>query len=606
MLHLHAIYRSVRLRSSCLSVKLFGQMEYDRWVRQCDTLNDLDRALICAHVARLAYRPLISIVMLSSNVPPWVLRSAIVSVQAQLYPNLELCVAGNPSYFERVAWAPGESPMQDPRIKWMRQGFKGNIAAALNATLMLAGGEFVALMDPGGLLPEHALYEVAVVLNRHPDADLLYADEDQIGLTGRRVRPYFKPDWSFALQLGHNLFNRLGFYRRSLLEKIDGFREGMKDGGHHYDIVLRSLAATNHSQIHHIPAVLYYGRQMTNISSIFQCRTNRRFAGARLAVADYLRGQGADVLPAPAVPEWNRIRWPLPNPPPLVSLILLTRDKPEMLARCVAGLLHRTDYPGLELLIVDNDSRDPEALILLERLQADSRVRLLHIPGPFNYSALNNEAVREAAGEIIVLINNDIDVSDGGWLREMVSLVVRPGVGVVGAKLLFPDNRVQHAGVVLGVGESAVAGHFGYHAHRNDPGYVGQFILARELSAVTGACLAISKELYETIGGLDAKNLPVSYNDVDLCLRIREHGRRVIWTPFAELYHLESASRGYVQTPDRIAETKREIDYMRSRWGCLLDNDRFYNTNFDRLDHSFQLKFPARRQRPWRQQQTFK
>jgi GT2 family glycosyltransferase len=285
-------------------------------------------------------------------------------------------------------------------------------------------------------------------------------------------------------------------------------------------------------------------------------------------------------------------------------LIVPTRDKPALLARCAAGVLHRTDYPNIEMLIVDNDSRDPEALALLAKLEKDRRVRILPYPGPFNYAALNNAAVQEATGEVIVLVNSDIAIIDPGWLREMVSLASRPDVGAVGAKLLYGDGTVQHSGVVLGVGGPAVAGHFGHHAARDDGGYAGQLALTRELSAVTGACLALRREVYEAVGGMDATNLPVSYNDVDLCLRIRERGLRVIWTPFAELYHLDGGSRGYEDTPEKMARAKKEADYMRRRWKRVLDHDPFYNPNFDLKDHTFGLAMPPRREKPWRRQQA--
>ena len=278
-----------------------------------------------------------------------------------------------------------------------------------------------------------------------------------------------------------------------------------------------------------------------------------------------------------------------------------TRDQPALLARCAAGLLHRTDYPGIELLIVDNDSRDPRTLALFDRLAEDRRVRIMSFPGPFNYSAMNNAAVAQAAGEIIVFVNNDIDVIDGGWLREMVSLAVRPETGAVGAKLLYADGRMQHAGIVLGVGGHAVAGHYGYLIGGQEVGHFGQYILTREVSAVTAACLAMRKDVFVAVGGLDAENLPVSYNDVDLCLRIREHGLRVVWTPFAELYHLESASRGDGQAPDQLARASREREYMRTRWGTVLDADPFYNPNFDRLDHTFRFASMAGRRKPWKQ-----
>jgi GT2 family glycosyltransferase len=286
-----------------------------------------------------------------------------------------------------------------------------------------------------------------------------------------------------------------------------------------------------------------------------------------------------------------------------VSLIVPTRDRADLLARCIVGLLYRTDYPHLEVIIIDNDSQEAGTLSLFQMLRKDHRVRVVPVPGPFNFSALNNAGVRAATGTVMVMVNNDIDVIDDSWLREMVSHAIRPDVGAVGAKLIYGDNHIQHAGIVLGVGRynggPGIAGHFGHSAEGDDAGYLGQFVLTREVSAVTGACLAFRQEVWAAVGGLNETDLPVAYNDVDLCLRIRAHGWRIIWTPFAELYHLESASRASDETPDRRARAAREAHYMRDRWGPVLDDDPFYNPNFDRSSHLFELARPPRRQRPW-------
>ena len=584
--------------------------EYDRWVRDYDTLTDGDRVQIRAHIERLAYRPLISVVMPAYETPERLLREAIGSVRAQLYPDWELCIADDASPSGRVASVLREMAAEDSRIKWIKRDQNGHIAAATNSALALATGDFVALMDHDDLLAEHALYEIAAELNAHPETDLIYTDQDLIDPSGRRYDPYFKPDWNIDLLLGHNVFSHLGVFRRELLTRVGGLREGVVDGSQDYDLVLRCASASEQqSPPRHIPEILYHWRQMNEASSFSQVNLDRCIAAARRGISDYLGAQGvqgAEVVPASAVPIWSRVRWPLPPQPPRVSLIIPTRDQAELLSRCVSGLLHRTNYPDLELLIVDNDSREPRTSELFDRLLRDTRVRILQSPGEFNYSAINNNAVREATGEIIVLLNNDTDVIDGDWLRELVSIAVRPDVGAVGAKLIFADGRIQHAGVVLGVGNHAggpgVAGHFGLSVNRNEIGYSGQLALTREVSAVTGACLAVRKDIFTAAGGLDAEHLPVSFNDVDLCLRIRTLGLRIIWTPFAELYHLESASRGLDRTPQQIARAAKEADYMRHRWGPMLDSDPFYNPNFDRADHMFRLAIPPRREKRWRQQ----
>ncbi|WP_428542720.1 glycosyltransferase [Rhodopila sp.] len=583
--------------------------EYDRWVRNHDTLTEEDRAQIRACIDRLAYRPLISVVMPAYETPERLLREAIGSVRAQLYPNWELCIADDASPSDTVASVSRELAAEDSRIKWIKRDQNGHIAAATNSALAVASGEFVAFLDHDDLLAEHALYEIAAELNAHPETDLIYSDEDQVDPSGHRYQPYFKPDWNIDLLLGQNVFCHLGVFRRELLTRIGGLREGVVDGSQDHDLVLRCAAASEQPRVRHIPEILYHWRQMNAASSFSQVNLDSCVAAARQGVQDYLKArgvQGAEVVPASMVPRWNRVCWPLPLPPPRVSVIVPTRDQADLLSKCASGLLHRTSYPDLELLIVDNDSREPQTAALFERLLRDDRVRILQSPGKFNYSFVNNSAVHEASGEIVALINSDIDVINDSWLREMVSIAVRPDVGAVGAKLLYADDRIQHAGVVLGVGSYAngpgVAGHFGTQVSRNEIGYFGQLALTREVSAVTGACLVMRKEVYEAVGGLDAEHLPVSFNDVDLCLRIRALGLRVIWTPFAELYHLESASRGYDRTSEQIARANKEAEYMRHRWGPALDNDPFYNPAFDRVDHMFRLAMPPRREKRWRQQ----
>jgi len=582
------------------------ETEYVRWVREHDTLTDGDRIAIRAHIARLGRKPVISVVMPAYETSEQLLREAITSVRRQLYPNWELCIADDASPSDTVSRVLREGAAEDSRIKWVRRQYNGHIAAATNSALELATGDFVALLDHDDLLAEHALYEVVVELDAHPDTDLIYTDEDMIDSSGRRFMPYFKPHWNLDLLLGHNMFSHLGIYRRSLLERIGGLREEKVDGSQDYDLVLRCLAASEPERIRHIPTVLYHWRKSDEASSFSQAQMDRCVVAARKSISDYLIGQGvqgAEVLPAPAVSNWTRVRWPLPDPPPRVSLIVSMLDKPELLSCCAGGLLHHTDYPNLEVLIVDNCTKEPQALKLLERLQNDRRVRVLAFPGPLNYAALNNVAVCAATGEIVVLISSEIGVIDGGWLREMVSLVLRRDVGAVGAKLLYSDGRIQHAGVVLGVGDPAegpcVAGHFGHLVGGHEIGYFAQYVLTREVSAVTAACIALRKEVYQAVGGLDAERLAASYSDVDLCLRIREYGLRVIWTPFAQLCRLHSASREQDQTPDQSARATFEADYMRERWGAVLESDPFYNPNFDRIDQTFRLAMPPRRNKPW-------
>lgn len=572
---------------------------YQRWIQEHDTLTDADRQQIRAHIDSLPQRPLISIVMPAYDSDERRLREAIASIRSQLYPHWELCIADDASPSPLVATVLEELAASDCRIKWTRRETNGHIAAATNSALELATGMFVAFMDHDDLLAEQALYEVAVELNAHPDADLIFSDEDLVDDTGRRYSPYFKPDWNLDLFLGYNMVNHLGVYRRALVERLGGMRLGF-EGSQDYDLALRVVAATDPSRIRHIPSVLYHWRQSVG-NTFSELHLDRCVEAGRAAIRAHLHSvdcAGAEVLAHPTIREFTRVQWPLPAVLPRVSIIVPTRDRADLLARCVSGVLHRTDYHDFELIIVDNDSVEIETNILLQGLAPDPRVRILPFAGKFNYSTMNNHAVELATGEIVVLLNNDIDVIRGDWLREMVSHLLRPQVAAVGAKLLYANNTIQHAGVALGTG--GVAGHIGVGKPRDDRGYFGLHTLVREVSACTAACLALKREAYLEVGGLEETHLPVAFNDVDLCIRLRQRGYKIIWTPFAELYHLESATRGPDTTPQNAPRARREVEYMRKRWGMVLDADPFYNPNFSRGDTHFSLAFPPLREKPWR------
>ena len=571
---------------------------YQKWVELYDTISEQDRQAIKTHIQRLGYQPLISIVMPAYETPENLLRAAIASVRSQLYPHWELCIADDASPSPTVARILTDLSACDSRIKWMQRESNGHISEASNSALTLASGEFVALMDHDDLLAEHALYEVVVELNIRPDADLIYSDEDRINDDGVRHTPYFKTDWNPELFLGHNMICHLGVYRRSILDKIGGFRVGY-EGSQDYDLALRVVNATSQEKIRHIPAVLYHWRGGSETASFSESQLQRCVAAARSAKRDFFaaHGEPAMVLENPFVPSWEHIRRPVPSPPPLVSLIVPTRNRHDLLGPCLDGLLNRTDYQPIEVIVVDHESDEPETISLLEQWSRDERVRIIRYEGVFNYSDMNNKAVAHARGEIIGLINNDIDVIHADWLSEMVSLAVLAENGAIGAKLLYPNDLVQHAGVILGLG--GVAGHLHVNAMRHETGYFGRLVLTSNVSAVTAACLIVRKAVFEEVGGLDPVNLPVAFNDVDLCLKIREKGYRNVWTPFARLYHHESPSRGPDTAPDKIERARREVEFMRRKWDSELDCDPYFNLNLSLQSASFELAFPPRRVKPW-------
>lgn len=572
--------------------------DYDTWVKLFDQLSGEDVLGIRADVQRLPSKPLISIVMPTYNSPAEYLRRAVDTVRGQLYENWELCIADDASPQPHVVRILEEYAAADKRIKFVRRETNGHIAAASNTALELATGDFVALMDHDDELPPHALYMVVKELAAHPDADVLYSDEDKIDENGKRYEPYFKSDYNPDLLHGQNVFNHLTVYRRSLLTGLGGFRVGF-EGSQDYDLALRAVEATVPARIRHIPFILYHWRVFSHSSAFSTVNLDKATDAARRALREHFgrRGLSVQVEESPATNRFTRVRYPVPTPEPKVSLIIPTRDRVELLRGCVDGILHRTDYANVEVIVVDNDSEQPETLAYFDALKDDPRVRIIPYHGKFNYSSINNFAAEQATGEIIGLVNNDIEVIGGDWLKEMVSHAVRPEIGAVGAKLLYADGTVQHAGVVTGI--CGVAGHAQKHADRRDFGYFSRLQLTHNLSCVTAACLLMRKAVFDQVGRLDEANLAVAFNDVDLCLKVREAGYLLVWTPFAELYHLESASRGPDTAPDKIQRFMREIDYMNRRWGESLQYDPYYNPNLTLDAEDYSLAFPPRVVKPW-------
>jgi len=463
--------------------------------------------------------------------------------------------------------------VSDERLRVLSALHATDYASLFNAALAAVEGEFVLPLPLDAMLAEDALYELVVAIGKLPTIDVLYTDEDRVDPAGRRCAPYFKTGWDPDLMLGRDAIGLLVAYRKTLLDRLGGMRLSVSGAALAlYDLSLRAGLAISPGHIGHIPAVLCH--RLVNAQTPLRWDAE----GARQVVRGHLaeRGVRADVLPAPLVPSLNRIVREVTEPAPLVSIIVPTRDRADLLERCADAVLRRTDYAAIELIIVDNGSQEEATLDLLRFLMRDPRVRILRYPDPFNYSAMNNRAARDARGEILLLLNNDTDVIHPNWLGELVSHAVRPDVGAVGAKLLYMDERVQHAGVVLGPGRTL--NHQFRFSDRLDPGPNGELALTRSVSAVTGACLAVRRSVFFKVGGMDDK-LRVAFNDVDLCMRIGDHGYRIVWTPFAELFHHESASRGYDTTAESQALAIAEIGHFCRSWGSLVESDPFRNLN---------------------------
>ncbi|HEY8036072.1 MAG TPA: glycosyltransferase [Methylobacter sp.] len=560
--------------------------DYDEWVRRYDILDDHDREIINTQIKQMQRQPLISVLMPVYNPPLSMLEDAIRSVQGQLYQNWELCIADDASTDNDVHELLQQYAKNDSRIKVVFRDKNGHISAASNSALDLASGEYVALLDNDDMLREHALFWVAKTIISNPDAGLIYSDEDKIDQSGRRNDPYFKPDWNPDLFLSHNMICHLGVYRTGLVRELGGFRLGY-EGAQDYDLALRCTEQLASQQIVHIPRVLYHWR--SHPGSTAQAGSEKSYAllaGERALNDHFAR---VNVLAKAELLNFGmyRVRYAISTPAPLVSLIIPTRNGLDLIKQCIESILAKTTYKNYEILIVDNNSDDPNILDYFASLTAEDRIRILRDERPFNYSALNNAAVQQARGEYLGLINNDIEVISPEWLEEMMGLAIQPGIGAVGARLWYPNDTLQHGGVITGLG--GVAGHSHKHLKKYIPGFFYRAQLIQTLSAVTAACLIVKKSIYQEVGGLDEANLAVAFNDVDFCLRVREAGYRNIWTPYAELYHHESATRGYEDTSEKQLRFRDEARYVKKRWGDMLVNDPAYNPNLtlDREDFSY-------------------
>ncbi|OBV37644.1 glycosyltransferase family 2 protein [Janthinobacterium psychrotolerans] len=568
-----------------------GRNDYAEWVRRYGTLDDAQRTRLRAGLQGFALQPLISVVLPVFDPPLAFLEQAIESVRAQIYPHWELCIADDASTNPGVRELLERYRSQDSRIRVVYRARNGHIAASTNSALALARGEFVALFDHDDLLAEHALWWIAEAINRQPDVGLVYSDEDKVDAANRRFDPNFKPDLNPELLLAQNMVCHLGVYRTALVQELGGFREGF-NGAQDHDLALRVIEQLAPQQVVHIPKVLYHWRAISGSTALDAGEKNYAAEAGRRAVREHLarKGVAAEVLAAPEVPSMNRVRFTRPSPLPLVSILIPTRDRADLLGMCLDSLFARSSYASFEVIIVDNGSTEEATRQLFARLPPE-RVRVLRDDRPFNFSALNNRAAAMARGSILCLMNNDIEILTPDWLEEMVSFAIRDEIGCVGARLWYPDGRLQHAGCILGVG--GVASHAHRHVQRGHAGYFGRALLHQSFSAVTAACLVVRRDVFEQVGGME-EQLAVAFNDIDFCLKVRAAGYRNVWTPYAEMVHHESATRGDDHAPEKLARFSAEIAFMQQRWGAQLQNDPAYNPNLTAYDEDFSYAWPPR------------
>ena len=564
--------RVVRARLPRVEPLAQGPEAYQEWIaRHAPSADEL--ASLRQRAERLDPAPLFTVVVPVHDIAdPW-LRRCLDSVRGQAWQRWELCVVDDGSREPHVGATLKEYAGLDARIRVETLAESQGIVGATRRAMEMAAGDFVAFLDHDDELAPEALLAVAAELADAPHVDLVYSDEDKLDEAGRRTEPFFKPDWSPDLLLSMNYLNHLTVIRRTLLDAVGGLRPGF-DGSQDYDLLLRVTERTD--RIAHLPRVLYHWRKVPGSEAAERGVKDYAWTSARKALEEAVQRRGTGARVESSVPGLYHVRYPVRGEP-LVSIIMPTRDKASLLRTCVSSIEQQTTWRRWELLVVDNGSTEPDAVAYLAELA--TRHRVLRDDRPFNWSAINNRAAREARGEHLLFVNNDVEVVAPGWIEAMLEHSQRPEVGAVGARLLYPDGRVQHAGVVLGLG--AVAGHAFKHRPGDDHGYFALGHVVRNVSAVTGACLMSRREAFEKVGAFD-EQLTVAFNDIDYCLKLRRAGLLVVYTPLATLYHHESATRGDLHPPEDEA-------LMKARWNDEILADPYYNPHLTRTREDFSL-----------------
>jgi GT2 family glycosyltransferase len=553
--------------------------DYHRWIHEFERPND---DLIQLKLPLFAHHPLISILVPVYNTEPGELTATLESVLGQSYRHWELCLADDFSSRSEVREILDRFAAKDDRIKVAYQQQRGGISRTCNAAWQMATGEYLCFLDHDDALAPHALAYVCEALNQNPTAEVLYSDEDKIDVQGKRFDPFFKPDWSPDLLLSENYLCHLLVLRRDLAEKIGPLNPAL-DGSQDYDLILRATQQASH--VAHIPKVLYHWR--AGAASTASTIENKQYSldAARKALEQYCDrlANCAGVEPGGIAGRW-RVRYPIPEGT-RVSIIIASGGKVDVLQANLNSVFGKTTYLEYEVVIIDNSKTNTIEKAVRDFQAAHPNLRYIDWRNkPFNYSAINNAAARQCTSPVLLFLNDDTSVIAPDWLQAMLELALRPEVGAVGGKLLYPNGAIQHAGVVMGIFDNCG------HAFKSMDGSIGHYFdfpdVVRNVSAVTGACLMTRSNVFWQADGFDETQFAVAFNDIDLCLKIGTFGYRILYTPHALLYHHESFSK----TSKDLTPHPAEVAAMRSKWSEVIAHDPYYNPNLTRNDEDYSLR----------------
>lgn len=535
---------------------------------------------------RFKHAPLISIVVPAYRTPEVFLRQMIDSVIAQSYENWELCIANGSPEDEAVQRVLREYAGKDKRVKYRDLAQNLGIAGNTNAAFEMASGDFVGLLDHDDLLAPNALYEIVSIITEDETVDAVYTDEDKVRTDlSEHFQPHFKPDFNIDLLRSNNYICHFFAVRRSLMERVGGFRTEF-DGAQDYDYIFRCTEQARKTA--HVAEILYHWRVHEASTADNPASKMYAFEAGKRAIEEHLKrcGETGEVTLRKDL-GFYRVKYPVQGSP-LVSVLIPNKDQSETLKTCLESL-KKTAYPNYEIIIIENNSSEEQTYAYYKELKRDPKVRIVRWEQKgFNYSALNNFGAKFAEGEYLLFLNNDIEAIKSGWMEELLANCQRKNVGIVGAKLYYPDDTVQHAGTIVGLG--GIAGHAFINLPRARSGYLHKASLQMDLSAVTAACMMMKRSVFDEIGGFE-EQLAVAFNDVDLCLRTVQAGYLVVYNPEAQLYHHESKSRGAEDSEEKVRRFQSEIEFMRTRWIQILKNgDPNYNKNLTLSKWNYSLR----------------